>query len=76
MCLLSSMLQIASYFAQPALGQRVPAIIHARRLHEATKQLLTQLLRLRRVRPPENSAEGLSDTKWPNGKPEFVSGRP
>ena len=59
MCLLSSMLQIASYFAQPALGQRVPAIIHARRLHEATKQLLTQLLRLRRVQPPENSAEGL-----------------
>ena len=62
MCLLSSMLQIASYL--PTLGQswRVPAIIHARRLHEASKQLLTQLFRLRRVRPPENSPEGLRDT--------------
>ena len=40
----------------------MPEQIHAGRLHEATKQLLTQRLRLRRVRPPENSPEGLRDT--------------
>ena len=49
-------------FCPTCFWERVPAIKHAGRLHEATKTTLNATLTSPEVRPPENTAEGLRDT--------------